>query len=203
MSRPFILITSSLACIALASGVTLAQGATPPGDFVIPDPAECRIAPRSIESFAAALATPFAGSPAKVTPESDRSVGQPADAGTVENVIILARQATACGNAGDYLRVFALYTDNGLRVFAADRGMTVEQLAGALAAAPVPLPEELWQGVRVRNVRVRSDGRVIGFIDFRSPAAIGTVFVTLIRDGGRYLVDSEVAVPAAAATPLP
>ena len=201
MLRLLILITASLAFIALASGMTLAQGATPPIDFVTSDPGECRIAPRSIDSIAFALATPVGGTPKLVRPDSDSTVGQPADAETVEAVIALAREATACGNAGDYRRVFALYTDNGLRVFATDRGMMAEQLAGALAATPVPLPEELWQEVRVRDVRIQSDGRVTGFIEFRSPDVIGIVFVVLIRDGDRYLVDSEVALPSAAATP--
>ena len=74
---------------------------------------------------------------------------------------------------------------------------------GFLAVTPVPLPAEAWQGVRIRDVRVLSDGRVTGFIDFRSPEVIGTVFVALVRDGDRYLVDSEVARPSAAATSTP
>jgi hypothetical protein len=138
-----------------------------------------------------------------VTPESDKSVGQPADAEAVETVMALAREVTACGNLGDYRRVFALYTDNGLRVFAADRGMTAEQLIGALAATPVPLQEELWQEVHVRDVRVLSEGRVTAFIEFLAPEGIGTVFIALVRDDDRYLVDSEVAVPSAAASPTP
>jgi hypothetical protein len=121
----------------------------------------------------------------------------------VAAVTALVREATACGNAGDYRRVFALYTDNGLRVFAADRGMAAEHLAGFLAATPVPLPEESWQGVRVRDVHIQSDGRVTAFIDFRSPQGFGSVFVALVHQGDRYLVDSEVALPSAAATPTP
>jgi hypothetical protein len=192
-----------MAIVALALGVTLAQDGTPIVDFVTPDPAECRIAPRSIDSIASALATPLAGTPTMVTPESDGTVGQAADAETVAAVAAIAREATACGNLGDYRRVFALYTDNGLRVFAADRGMTAEQLAGALAATPVPLPEASWQGVRVRNVRIQPDGRVTAFIDFRAPQGIGNVFIALIHQGDRYFVDSEVAVPSAVATPTP
>jgi hypothetical protein len=203
MLRAFILITVSLIFIALVPGETRAQDGAPTVDFLTPDPAECRIAPRSIDSIAAALATPAAGTPMMVTRESDSTVGQPADTETEEAVMALAREATACGNAGDYRRVFALYTDNGLRVFAADRGMAAEQLAGFLAATPVPLPEESWQGVRVRDVRIQSDGRVTAFIDFRSPQGIGTVFVGLVQQGDRYLVDSEVVVPQAPATPVP
>jgi hypothetical protein len=88
-------------------------------------------------------------------------------------------------------------------VFAADRGMTAEQLAGALVATPVPLPQASWQGVRVRDVRIQSDRRVMAFIDFRSPQGIGSVFVALVHQDDRYFVDSEVAVPSAAATPMP
>jgi hypothetical protein len=39
--------------------------------------------------------------------------------------------------------------------------------------------------------------------DFLSPEAISPVFVALVRDGDRYLVDSEVALPSTAATPTP
>ena len=203
MRRLFILAASMLAVVTLAPGMTLAQEGTATADFVTPDPAECRIAPRSIESIASALATPIAGTPATANPSGEVATGQPADAETVAAVTALAREATACGNAGDYRRVFALYTDNGLRVFATDRGMTVEQLAGALAATPVPLPEASWQGVRVRDVRIQSDGRVTAFIDFRSPQGVGSVFVALVHQGDRYLVDSEVALPSPAATPTP
>jgi hypothetical protein len=203
MSRPFIVAAVALAIVALAPEVTLAQAGTPTPDFVTPDPAECQVAPRSIESIAAALATPVAGTPTMATPAGDVAAGQPVDAETVETVMTLAREATACGNAGDYRRVFALYTDNGLRVFAADRGMAAEQIVGFLAATPVALPAEAWQGVRIRDVRVLADGRVTAFIDFLSPEVIGTVFVALVRDGDRYFVDSEVALPSAAATPTP
>ena len=156
-----------------------------------------------MESIAAALATPVAGAPATPNPAADVATGQLADAETVEAVMTLAREATACGNLGDYRRVFALYTDNGLRVFATDRGLSAEQLAGALAATPVPLPEASWQGVRVRDVRIQSDGRVTAFIDFRSPQGVGSVFVALVHQGDRYLVDSEVVVPSRPATPEP
>jgi hypothetical protein len=203
MPRSFIAAAVVLATIALAPGLTLAQEGTPTVDFVTPDPAECQIAPRSMESIAAALATPVAGAPATPNPAADVATGQLADAETVEAVMTLAREATACGNLGDYRRVFALYTDNGLRVFATDRGLSAEQLAGALAATPVPLPEASWQGVRVRDVRIQSDGRVTAFIDFRSPQGVGSVFVALVHQGDRYLVDSEVVVPSRPATPVP
>ena len=198
MPRSFIAAAVVLATVALAPGLTLAQEGTPTVDFVTPDPAECQIAPRSMESIAAALATPVAGAPATPNPAADVATGQLADAETVEAVMTLAREATACGNLGDYRRVFALYTDNGLRVFATDRGLSAEQLAGALAATPVPLPEASWQGVRVRDVRIQSDGRVTAFIDFRSPQGVGSVFVALVHQGDRYLVDSEVVVPSPA-----
>lgn len=203
MPRLFIVAASVLTIAALTLGLTLAQDGTPTLDFVTPDLVECRIAPRSIESIASALATPVPGTPTRTRPGGEVATGQPADAETVAAVTALAREATACGNAGDYRRVFALYTDNGLRVFAADRGMAAERLAGFLAATPVPLPEESWQGVRVRDVRIQSDGRVTAFIDFRSPQGIGSVFVALVEQGDRYLVDSEVAVPQPPATPLP
>ena len=81
--------------------------------------------------------------------------------------------------------------------------MTAEQLVGALAATPVPLPEASWQGVRVRDVRIQSDGRVTAFIDFLAPEGIGTVYIALVHQDDHYFVDSEVVVPPAPATAVP
>lgn len=201
--HPLIIAAAVLAIVALTPGLPLAQEGTPSADFVAPDLAECRIAPRSIDSIVAALTTPVAGITTPAKPGSDMAAGQPADAETVATVTALVREATACGNAGDYRRVFALYTDNGLRVFAADRGMAVEQLTGFLAATPVPLPEESWQAARVRDVLIQSDARVTAFADFRSPQGIGTVFVALVQQGDRYFVDSEVVDPPMPGTPVP
>ncbi len=203
MPRLFIVAAAVLASVTLAPGLTLAQDGTPTLDFVTPGPAECRIAPRSVDSIITALATPIAGTPATTKPGGDVATGLPADVETVAAVTALAREATACGNAGDYRRVFALYTDNGLRVFAADRGMVAEQLVGFLAATPVPLPEASWQGVRVREAHIQSDGRVTAFIDFLALQGIGSVFVGLVRQGDHYFVDSEVVVPPAPGTPEP
>jgi hypothetical protein len=203
MPRLLIVGVAVLATVDLAPGLTFAQEGTPTVDFVTPDTAECQTDPRSIDSIVTALTTPIAGTPATPKPGDDVATGQPADAETVAAVTAIAREATACGNLGDYRRVFALYTDNGLRVFAADRDMAAEHLAGLLAATPVPLPEASWQGVRVRDVRIQSDGQLTAFIDFRAPQGIGSVFVALVPQGDRYLVDSEVSLPSAAATPTP
>src|SRR5688572_15361300 len=101
MSRSFIAAAAVLAIIALDPGLTLAQEGTPTVDFVTPDPAECQIALRSIDSIVTTLATPIAGTPATAKPGGDEATGQPADAETVAAVTALARDATACGNLGD------------------------------------------------------------------------------------------------------
>jgi hypothetical protein len=199
MSRSLALGIALLTLMNLAPGKAHAQDATPPIDFVTPEPAECQVTSISTETLAT-LATPTAGPPDIVRPE-DVAAAEPADAATAMAAFALAREATACGNAGDFGRVFALYTAKGLRVFAADRGFLPEQLTGVLAATPVPLPAKAWQGVRVREVRLLPDGRVAAFIDFRTPTGESTVFVALVRVGDRYLVDSEVVVSPAPTTP--
>jgi hypothetical protein len=198
MLRHLVPVSALLILAAVTPATVRAQDGTPAPDFVIPNPAECEVAPRSPESIAAALASSLAGTPPN---PADLPSGEPAVAATLADVTALARQAAACGNAGDYRRVFALYTDDGLRAFSADRGLTAEQLVGFLAATPVPVPEEARQGVRVREARVLPDGRVTAIIEFRSPAGIGTVLVVLVRQEGRFRVDSEVVVPPATATP--
>jgi hypothetical protein len=55
---PFIVAGAVLAIVALPPGVTLAQEDTPTVDFVTPDAAECRIAPRSSDSIAPLLPHP-------------------------------------------------------------------------------------------------------------------------------------------------
>src|SRR3712207_8086984 len=69
---------------------------TPTSDFVTPDPGECRIAPRSIESIASALATLVAGTPTEAEPGGDVASGQPADRSEEHTSELQSRQYLVC-----------------------------------------------------------------------------------------------------------
>lgn len=194
-----------IAILLVSSGpATVATPVVPsPGDFVTPDPTECRIEQRTIESVVAVVATPAAETPAINTPTVGTPTAEPADGEMVRSVTATARESVACFNAGDFLRQLALYTDNGLRSITAGEGLTAEEVIAFLGGTPVPMPVAAWESVRVRDVRSLPDGRVTAFFDVRNPDGTFTSFVTLVRRDDRYLVDSDVEAAMEPATPAP
>lgn len=91
----------------------VASSATEGSTLTVPDPSECRVAPRPIDDFRAlADASASRQSPPVGTPTSMLQPGtKPADPATVAAVTATLHELLACGNAGDGRRVPALYTD--------------------------------------------------------------------------------------------
>ena len=185
-----------------------AQDATPAAYPLAPDPADCRVEPRSLESVAAVVGTPVAGEPAAPASPTPfvRPQGEPADAATTEAVVATVHEVFACANAGDFLRIFALYTDDYLRVFLAGTPINEEVLA-FFAATPMPLPEEeLRIIIRIEEVQILPDGRAGVVVVLDEPADPRTEepdYVFLERVGDRWLVDGVVEDGGMAATPPP
>src|SRR5690606_16748616 len=114
--------TSFLAALTFAlllPGPIAAQESTPAtGEFVTPDPAECTVEPRSMESLLAISATPGVGTPPvrmqtdPANPTLNIPNGEPADSATVETVTDTIHEMVACENAGDLRRAHAFVSDN-------------------------------------------------------------------------------------------
>lgn len=208
-----------IVCGLLAPGATpLARAQDLPTAADLPvtaDPALCQVAPRPIAFFEQYVGTPAAMADAtpggEATAEAASTLdgfvpptGEPADAATVDAVVATAIEVTACFNAGDILRAFALFSDNVITGFASEDPLAQADL-DAMAAAPVPLPADQQESVlAIRDVIVLPDGRAAGFLDFEFVGDYReTQYVVLIEEGGRWLVDEILLFAPLEGTPAP
>ena len=204
-----------IATLFLLAGAGLprasAQDATPVPGLVVPDPAECTVAPRSVDALAALLATPAAGTgaPAAPTPVAI-PLGRPADAATVEGITRTTRETFACFSAGDFLRVFALVTDHAVRQLQA-QGILTAEVVPFFAATPVAVaPEQRAGYLAITDVAILPDGRVGAFVvevdPTLPPEGAETDYLVFERVGDRWLIDEVVeswTLAGGEATPTP
>jgi hypothetical protein len=213
MRRSALLIATLFLLAGAGVARASAQDATPVPGPVVPDPAECTVAPRSVDEFAALLATPAAGAGMAAAPTPVTiPLGRPADAATVEGITRTTRETFACFSAGDFLRVFALVTDDAVRQLQAQGIVTAEALP-FLAATPVPVPPEQRAGyLAITDVSVLPDGRVGAFVvevdPTLPPEGAETDYLVFERVGDRWLIDEIVeswtlAGAGGEATPTP
>ena len=190
-----------------------AQEATPVPGLIVPEPAECTVAPRVVDEFGALLATPAAVPDAAATPAPVMiPIGQPADAATVAEITRTTRETFACFSAGDYLRVFALVTDDAVRQLQA-QGILSPEVVPFFAATPVAVPPDLRAGyLAITDVSLLPDGRVGAFIvevdPTLPPEGAETDYLVFEQVGDRWLVDEIVETwtasgPGGAGTPTP
>ena len=202
---------------ALGVARAVAQDATPlatPVAFPFtPDPAECRVAPRSSDEVLPLLTgTPAAGTPpaaaspaagrlSAVPSEAQLPAGEPADEATVAGIVATVRELIACNNAGEFTRVLAFYTDDLIRAaFGADPAAAA-QVAASFATPPPAAQVLRTELLDVRGVRVLPDGRVGAVVEDRDPQRTVVFFLVFVRAGDRWLVDGQVDVQAAGTPP--
>jgi hypothetical protein len=188
--RPRSLLPPLLA-LAAVWAVT-AAGSTP----IVPDPAECRVAPRSLVSLQALLAPTAATWPPDVPSEADLPRGPAADPATVTAITAVARDYIACVNAWDVPRLLALATDDYVRRFVVVEGpITAEGYAEMATPSPA---EPAWRAalLAVRDARVLPDGRVGAVLVLRHPrpAADSVTLFVFARSGDRWLLDDAIGV---------
>lgn len=175
----------------------------------VPSPDACTIEPRSIEAMQALVGTPIAR---PATPVPSPAGGVPVDATTIGGVVETYRMVTACFNAGDFARAYALYTDDYLRRLLAEVAARAEvdpQVIPIALATPQTVPPMRWTAVRaIGNVRSLPDGRVVASVvtvrvsEATNPAAEQVRLVFFVRDGDRWLIDGYLD-PTISATPIP
>src|SRR5215217_6094270 len=191
-------VVAVLATMLFAHPAVIAQNATPAAGEVI-DPSECQVEPRAIEEIQQLVGT--AGEEAGATPDAaqaDSMQGEDADEATVQTVTQTYRQLVACLNAGQFLRVYALYTDDYLRRTLNDSGIDVDQIQ----ATPAPSGQEMTALVGVSEVRQIAGGRVTARVETTSsPEGTSSVIQGVLEPvEDRYLIADETVVDAAAAT---
>lgn len=184
--------------------ISVARQGTPVSP-VVPDPSECRIEPRSLEDVLALYATPQASvagqpspaaSPAPTELPPELPDGPPVDTATAAAVSAVWREAYACLNANDYLRLAALTDSDSLQRILGTNPTVEEFAADVLSSRPRPMDErELLPPLS--GLRVLPDGRVGGLIDLGPPEApeyAGKNHVIFVREGDRWLMDEVVAI---------
>ena len=201
MERParLLAVLAVLSMILFAHPAAIAQDATPAAGEVI-DPAECQVEPRAIEQIEQLMGT--AGEEAEATPaaaQAGSTEGEEADEATVQAVTQTYRELVACLNAGEFLRIYALYTDNYLRRTLNDGGIDLQQIQ----ATPAPDRQEMTALVGVSDVRQLAGGRVAARVETTSsPEGTASVIQAVLEPvDDRLLIADETVVDAAAATP--
>jgi uncharacterized cupredoxin-like copper-binding protein len=192
------LLIAMIAIMALTLGTianqhVVAQDATPAGEVV--DPGQCQVEPRAVEDIEQIANSTAEG--AEATPDAAQAgamEGESADEATVEAVTATYRELIGCLNAGEYLRVYALYTDDYVRRSIAESGQTLEQLQ----ATPSPDQQQTTALVGVSDVRQLDGDRVAARVETAGSTAEGTVVVDaiLVRQDDRFLIDVETVADA-------
>jgi hypothetical protein len=162
------------------SAVAQETAGTPTVELVSPQ--LCIVAPRTIESLNAIVeALPSDGTDVRVPVRFGPGEGDPADELTVQDVTKVAVEMAACLNAGDVLRIYALFSDDGLIP-----ALVPDDLFQAEAATPAALPEDdQFATPTVWDVRVQEDGRVTALTELDGEVAL----ITFVWNGDRYLID--------------
>jgi len=178
-----------------------AQPTDPTGTPEMPAPSECTVEPRALPLLAADASstvtppsTDFTATPPSQT-ESD-----PAEPAVVSEVTATVREALACRNAGDFLRAYALVTDEFLlRTFGGAETIDPE-VAAAIEAEPVRLRrEERLLLVAVSDVRLLADGRVAALVTTSGAGEEWRDYLIFVQQGDRWLIDRAEPAPAESA----
>jgi plastocyanin len=194
MRRLFIVMVAvlGLGLGTIANPAVVAQDATPAGEVI--DPAECQVEPRAAEEIEQLIGGAAAGAEATPGAAEAAAQGEEADEATVTAVTATYRELVACLNAGEFLRVYALYTEDYVRRYFAETGQTLEQLQ----ATPAPDQQQGTALVGVSDVRQLEGGRVGARVETADPTVEGTIVINavLVQEGDRYLIDDETVVDA-------
>ena len=183
-----LLVAAACLLAAFAQPVTGTQES--PDASPIPD--ACGVEPRSVDemfALAASLPEPVNGFGAPFPP------GPPPDAATTAAITATVRQLEACINTGDFLRVLALFSDDGAMV--RDWPLTDEFTAEFRAmeeATPSPVPEGSRQMlIGLWAARMLHDGRVAAAVLFtyenETPFAEATKALFFVEKDGRWQID--------------
>jgi hypothetical protein len=199
MRRRLLVLLFVIAVATVPAAPLAAQSGTPATDAQ--GAASCAdVEPRDAEFFRALSGTPAAataeganaqGAAATPTPFA-MPEGEPADEAVLAEVTALYEQLIACLNAGEYLRAYALYSDEYL-----ERNLS-EEILDTLQATPVPAEESMQSEFGgVLEARLLEDGRVGALVSTSNPQSGEVlVFAILRRDDDRMRIDEEQVVEA-------
>ncbi len=178
-------ILAGLSAVLVRAGTVAAQASeeTPAARAGV-SPDLCKVEPRTIESLEAIVNQPASdGTDVRVPIRFAPGEGEPAGDVAASDVTGVMVELAACFNAGDILRVYALFSDDGLKP-----ALIPEDIEQAATSTPEALSEEdQFPEPVVWDARVQEDGRVTALVDFDGEIALVTF--TWNEDDERYLID--------------
>jgi hypothetical protein len=205
VSRLSLLVTAGLLSVGVVQFAQAQEASPSPASN---QPASCEeIEPRDAAFFETLAGTPEASANEGI-PEQDSAEATPtpfampegdlADEETVAAVTALYEQLIACLNVGDFLRAYALYTDDYLL-----RNLSEEAIA-RLQATPVPTDESMRSEFGgLLDARLLEDRRVAALVTISNPQSGDVLIHAILREeDGRLRIDDEVVVESeVSATP--
>lgn len=172
-----------------------AQATPAAAELDIPAPRECDAAPRDAEFFPAAAEPPPVATPAPIVTDASPFAmpeGEPADAETMAAVTATVREAIACRNANDFLRAYALFTDEMMGSLFGGPATIDPEIRAAIAEPEGPLPRQQRVAlVAITEVTQLPDGRVGAIVETINAQRAFRDYLILEQDpaSGRWLID--------------
>jgi hypothetical protein len=221
-SRSVALVTAVvLTClVGLAAPLGVRSAQTDDGEVISPD--ECTVDPLDTDEAIDRLLSPLeipeegpAGLPLYVEDEDDLPTGDEVPSRTQREIEDLVEQYVACTNAGQILRLMALFTEDGLPFaimagFAAltenevlTESQAVQVLTQSLEVAltqpeALVMPEALWTALVEVEDAVELDDDLIGalvtFDAVTDPRPQESTFLLFAEEGGDLLIAGQVLV---------
>lgn len=176
---------------AMVPGALFAQDGTPPASQSrVPAPEECQIEPRTADNLLALLDPAVAAETVAEFGDIPVPLGELADAETADALNLTARELLACINAGDLLRISALFTDDAV---GPALGPAPEEPSD-LATEAVPLESsDQARLIAVTDISLLADGRAAAFLVLNDPqtppGGSETVLLVFEQTGDRWLID--------------
>ncbi|HRA46851.1 MAG TPA: hypothetical protein PK819_02145 [Thermomicrobiales bacterium] len=206
IARILIRSTPALIVAIIMCQPTLAQMATP---AATPTVVTCSIEPRPIDFIVPLLETETPQT--TPTPLAALPGGTAADAETTAAVLAVVEELTACVNAGDYLRAFALYDDAYLRRLIDPEGLmdpaVAIEIGKSLANVTPSNEDDITQITHIVAATVLPDGTValavetMGGVDREQDDTQVDLFVLAQISGSWRIVDSAADIDVTLATP--
>lgn len=122
--------------------------------------------------------------------------GNPADQATVDEIAALYQQLTDCLNKGDYLRAYALYTDQYLQ-----KNLSAKAIE-SLASTPVPIEESRQSKFQsVLDARMLANGQIGALVSTTNPISGQLIIYSVLEHvDGHLRINEETVVEAALPT---
>jgi hypothetical protein len=193
--------------LSLGAGSVIAAQATPTPAATPADAIPCPVEPVTADRLIAALdaATP---QPLETLTLETLPAGEPVDQATLEAVTATVTTALDCRNAGNFARVYTLFSDNLIGQVLGNRYTVPPEIVAALQQAPQRVRPPFWVNlVELSDADQLADGRVGAVVVTANATHSFTDFLVFVNQDGTWLIDEAISISISAspsvATPAP